>query len=283
MEALNEWVWTYQTLLYLVAVNCLLGLSMYCVLAAGQLFLGQIAFMALGAYTSAICTTQFGMPFAVSLLAGIGLPMLVALALASPMLRLSGVYLAIGTIAFGEVVRAMAVNIDFLGGALGITGIPRVVSLPAAYGTVVVVAGVLIYALRSKVGREIEAVRTDEAAAQAMGVNVFRLKLGCVLLSAALAGLAGVISAHALTAITPSDFSFEAGVSILSYAVLGGVSSPIGALVGAAVLTTLPELLRGFSEFRMMINGLVVVLVVMFFPSGIVGLQFMRIRAYAKR
>lgn len=283
METLNDLLWTYQSLLYQIGINCLLSLAMYVVLATGQLFLAQIGFMAIGAYASAILTTQFGASFALALACGVGLATLTGLVVAYPTLRLTGVYLGIATIAFAEVVRAVIINIEFLGGALGITAIPRKVSLPALYLVVAVLFFLLVYGMRSKAGRAMEATRTDELATRAMGVDVFRVKLTCVLISSALSGLAGVFSAHGLTTISPGEFSFEHGVSILSYTVLGGLASPLGGLIGATVLTILPEFLRGFNEFRVMVNGLVIVFTIMLLPAGIYRVRMMRVRGHAAR
>jgi len=282
-DFITNFLWTYQTVLSQVAINSLLALSMYCVLATGQLFLGQVGFMAIGAYCSAVLTTMLGMPLWVSMPAGALLALLVALLLVQPMLRLSGVYMAIGTIAFGEVIRSLAINFDVLGGALGISGIPQSLPQTALYAMVIVVAAILVCAMHSRLGRAVEAVRTDELAAQAMGVDVRRIKLISVLASAALAGLAGAAGAHSMGTVTPNDFSFVSSVAILSFVVLGGVASPLGAILGAVLLTLLPELLSSFSEFRTMINGLAIVLVVLLLPSGLFPLKIIRIRGNAKR
>jgi branched-chain amino acid transport system permease protein len=279
----TNFLWTYQTALTQVAISSLLALAMYCVLATGQLFIGQIGFMAIGAYTSAVLTITTGLPVIVSIAVAVSLALVVALIMVHPMLRLSGVYMAIGTIAFGEVIRSVVINFDLVGGALGISGIPQSLSLTALYVIVVVIAVILVYAMYSRLGRNVEAVRTDELAAQAMGINVRIIKLGAVLASAGLAGLAGALSAQSLGSVTPNDFSFVGTVAVLSYAVLGGVASPIGAILGAVLLTVLPELLSAFSEFRSMVTGLAIVLVVMIFPSGLFPIKVIRIRGHAKR
>lgn len=283
LDLISNYVWTYQTLLTQIAVGSLLALSMYCVLATGQLFLGQIGFMAIGAYCSAVLTTMYGLPFWASIIAGVVLATVVAAILVQPMLRLSGVYMAIATIAFGEVVRSVVINIDDLGGALGISGIPQSLSTLGLYVLVACVAALIVCAMYSPLGRSVEAVRTDELAAQAMGVNARRVKLIGVLMSAALAALAGGAGAHSMGSISPGDFSFVSTVSVLSYVVLGGVASPIGAVLGAVVLTVLPELLSDLSEFRTMVTGLAIVLVVLLFPSGLFPFRVIRVRGNAKR
>lgn len=281
MDFLSNFIWTYQTLLTQIAVGGLLALSMYCVLATGQLFLAQVGFMAIGAYGSAVLTTAFGLPPVVSMAAGVLMALAAGAVLVQPMLRLSGVYMAIATIAFGEVVRSLVVNFDMLGGALGLSGIPMVLDTPVLYALVIILTALVICTTYSGIGRSVEAVRSDELAARAMGVNVTAIKRFSVLASAALAGLAGAVSAHSMG--SPGDFSFVSTVAVLSYVVLGGVASPLGAVLGAILLNVLPELFNGLSEYRTMATGLAIVVVVMLCPSGLFPFTVIRVRGNAKR
>ncbi len=208
---LDDFFWTYQNLVYALGVNGLLALSMYVVLAVGQLSLGQAAFMGLGAYSSALMTLQWKLPFAIVLPASIVVPVLFALAIGVPTLRLAGVYLAIATIGLGEVLRAVYLNVDALGGALGLSGIPQRAEAWMIYGLLAAAVLGLWLVGRSRIGRAMAAMREDETAAAVMGVPVRRYKLGAFLASAVLAGLAGCLSAHVSSFIGPNEYRLRAG------------------------------------------------------------------------
>ncbi len=273
---LSDLLWTYQNVLVALGVNGLLALSMYVVLAAGQLSLGQAAFMGLGAYASALLSLRLHWPFWLVLPLSPVVPVGFALLVGGPTLRLSGIYLAIATIGLGEVLRAVYLNVDALGGALGLSGIPEAAPLWLIYLVLAASLFVLWQVGRSRIGRAMEAMRGDARTALAMGVNVRRYRLATLAASAALAGLAGALSAHATDFIGPSDYGFETAVSILSFALLGGVASPFAPVLGAAVLTLLPEALRGFADLRLVLNGLVIVLAVLFLPRGILPWRMRR-------
>ncbi len=268
---LDDFLWTYQNLIHALGVNGLLALSMYVVLAVGQLSLGQAAFMGLGAYSSALMTLNLKLPFFVVLPASCVVPVLFALAIGVPTLRLSGVYLAIATIGLGEVLRAVYLNVDALGGALGINGIPELAETWMIYGVLAVAVIALWLVGRSGIGRAMEAMREDATAASVMGINVGRYQLGALIASAVLAGIAGCLSAHQSSFIGPNEYGFEPAVTILSFALLGGIGSPIAPVLGAWILTLLPELLRGFSDFRLVFNGCIIGLAVRFLPRGLLG------------
>ena len=276
---LDDLLWTYQNLLYALGVNGLLALSMYVVLAVGQLSLGQAAFMGLGAYSSVLMTMRLDLPFAVVLPLSVVVPVAFALAVGVPTLRLSGVYLAIATIGLGEVLRAVYLNVDLFGGALGLSGIPERATAPMIYGLLGLAVLALWLVGRSGIGRAMEAMREDETAAEVMGVPVRRYKMGALAASAALAGLAGCLSAHVSSFIGPNEYGFEPAVTILSYALLGGIGTPLAPVVGAWVLTLLPELLRGVSDIRLVLNGVIIVLAVLFLPNGLLAWRMKRIGA----
>ncbi len=273
---LDDFLWTYQNLVYALGVNGLLALSMYVVLAAGQLSLGQAAFMGLGAYSSALMTLKLGLPFGVVLPLSVIAPVLFALAVGGPTLRLSGVYLAIATIGLGEVLRAVYLNVDLFGGALGLSGIPDRAETWMIYGLLALAVLALWLVGRSRIGRAMEAMREDETAASVMGVPVARYKMGVLVASAALAGLAGCLSAHVSSFIGPNEYGFEPAVTILSYALLGGIGNPLAPVLGAWVLTLLPELLRDVSNFRSVLNGLIIVVAVLFLPNGLLAVRMKR-------
>ena len=273
---LDDFLFTYANLVHALGVNGLLALSMYVVLAVGQLSLGQAAFMGLGAYSSALMTLKLGLPFALVLPLSVVVPVLFALAIGVPTLRLSGVYLAIATIGLGEVLRSVYLNVDLVGGALGLSGIPERAASWMIYAALGAAVLILWLIARSGVGRAMEAMREDETAAQVMGVPVRRYKMGALLASAVLAGLAGCFGAHVSSFIGPNEYGFEPAVTILSFVLLGGIGTPLAPVLGAWVLTLLPELLRGFSDVRLVVNGVIIVLAVLFLPNGLLALRMRR-------
>ena len=273
---LDDFLWTYQNVVYALGINGLLALSMYVVLAVGQLSLGQAAFMGLGAYSSALMTLKLQLPFFVVLPASCIAPVIFALAIGVPTLRLSGVYLAIATIGLGEVLRAAYLNIDYVGGALGLSGIPERANFWMIYGLLAVAIVILWRVGRSGIGRAMEALREDENAAQVMGINIGAYRMGALLASAVLAGIAGALGAHVSSFIGPNEYGFEPAVTILSFALLGGIGTPLAPVLGAWILTLLPELLRGFSDLRLVFNGVIIVLAVLFLPNGLLAWRMRR-------
>ena len=276
LDSLDDLYWTYQSLIHAVGVNGILALSMYVVLAVGQLSLGQAAFMGIGAYTGALLTVRLGAPFPVSLAAAAIVPALIALVVGRPTLRLSGVYLAIATVGLGEIVRLLLLNWDYAGGALGLSGIPERGGFLVIYGILAVLVVGLVLVARSRVGRAMEAMREDEAAAGVMGVNLPRYRMVALALSAGMAGLAGCLSAHVSSFIGPNEYGFETAVTILSYALLGGIGSPLAPVLGSTILTLLPEVLRPLADFRLVVNGLIIVVAVLFMPRGLLAWRMAR-------
>jgi branched-chain amino acid transport system permease protein len=266
---LDDFLWTYQNLIHALGVNGLLALSMYVVLAVGQLSLGQAAFMGLGAYSSALMTLRLHLPFYAVLPLSCVVPVLFALIIGLPTLRLAGVYLAIATIGLGEVLRAVYVHFDLFGGALGLNGIPESAETWMIFSLLAAAVVLLWLVGRSRIGRAMEAMREDETAAQVMGVNLWRYRLGALIVSAGIAGIAGCLSAHVSDFIGPNEYGFEPAVAILSYALLGGIGTPVAPVLGAWILTLLPEVLRGVSDIRLVANGLIIVAAVLFLPGGL--------------
>jgi branched-chain amino acid transport system permease protein len=273
---LDDFLWTYQNLIHDLGINGLLALAMYVVLAVGQLSLGQAAFMGLGAYSSALLTLKLKLPFLIVLPASCVVPILFALAIGVPTLRLSGVYLAIATIGLGEVLRAVYINVDLFGGALGINGIPESAETWMIFGLLAAATVALWLVGRSYIGRAMEAMREDATAAAAMGVNVARYQLAALVTSAMLAGLAGALSAHVSSFIGPNEYGFDRAVTILSFALLGGIGNPFAPVAGAWFLTLLPEAMRDLPEVRLALNGIIIVLIVLFLPRGLLGWRMKR-------
>jgi branched-chain amino acid transport system permease protein len=280
MEALRDLLLTYESLVGFIGLNGLLALSVYATLSCGQLSLANAGFMAIGAYTASLLTLNAGWPFAATLVAAAVLPALVAVPLGLPVLRLRGVFLAIATIGFGEVVRLAFVNWDYTNGALGLVAIPQKTSLWMVYLALGV--GLFVFArLRgSRVGYALEAIREDEAVARTMGIASTRYKLSMFVMGAGIAGLAGALEAHLTFMVAPSGYAFGRVVDMLVYAVVGGIAVYYGPVVGAAFLTALPELLRALGPLvgvspgplRLFVNGVILLLVILFLPNGLVSL-----------
>ncbi len=269
-DALSNFWAVYSNLVLSLGTNALLALSIYLTLSCGLLAMANAAFMGLGAYASALLTMNAGAPFAVSIGAGMALPAAVAWAIGKPTLRLSGVYLAMATLAFGEVVRIAILNAEGLtGGALGLNGIPQLTQPWQVLLALVGALALLARLRRSKVGRAYEAIKEDETAAALMGIDVGAHKLGAFVLGAALAGLAGTLNAHLTFFIGPNEFGFDRGVDILTMTILGGIQGLAGPVLGAFIVTLLPELLSGLRDYRLMANGLILVLIVLFLPNGL--------------
>lgn len=272
---------TYNTVIFSLGVNAMLALSIYVTLSCGLLSLANAAFMGIGAYAASLISMQTGLPFPVALAIGGVLPALVALIIGIPTLRLSGVYLAMATLGFGEVVRVVVLNMDITGGPLGLNGIP----LKTEWWHIVLLLALTLYILarirRSKIGRAFEAIKEDEVAARLMGVNVAGYKLLAFVIGAAIAGVAGGLNAHYTFTIGPGNYAFENAVEILTMAVFGGTSTLIGPTIGGMVLTLLPEALRDFNSYRSVVNGLILVLVILYLPKGIWDPR--RIRAFFRR
>jgi branched-chain amino acid transport system permease protein len=273
MEWLDSFWATYNTLVLSIGTNVLLALSIYLTLSCGLLTVANAAFMAIGAYSSALLTLNTGTSFLPALVVGSLLPALVALVIGRPTLKLSGVYLAMATLAFGEVVRIAILNTeDLTGGALGLNGIPQLTSWFSVAVTVIGAVYILLRSAQSQFGRTMAAIRQDEVATEVIGINVRAYKLFAFVIGAALAGLAGGLNAHFTFFISPNEYGFDRGVEILAMGVLGGTGSPWGAVLGGVLITILPELLRGLGDYRPLINGIILILIMLYSPKGLWGL-----------
>lgn len=281
MEWIESFWATYSTLILTVGTNVLLALSIYLTLAAGLLTVANAAFMGIGAYTAALLSINLEISFGIAILAGMLFPVVVALAIGRATLKLSGVYLAMATLAFGEVVRIVILNAeDLTGGALGLNNIPQLTAWHHVAAACAVAVYLLLRMARSRVGRLIAAISQDETATELMGVDVSAYKLFTFALGAALAGLAGGLNAHLTFFISPNEYGFERAVEILAMGVLGGTGSPWGAVLGGAIITLLPELLRGLGHYRSLINGLILILIILYSPRGLWSLfRPLRVRA----
>ena len=270
MDWFNNFWSVYSNLVLTLGTNGLLALSIYLTLSCGMLAMANAAFMGIGAYTSAVLTMTYGLPFPLAMLAGMAAPALMAFVIGKPTLRLSGVYLAMATLAFGEVVRIALINAESVtGGALGLNGIAQLTQWWHVAVALLVTLALLWRLRRSKVGRAFESIKEDETAAGLMGIDVAAHKMLAFVLGGAIAGLAGGLNAHLTFFIGPNEYGFDRAVDILTMTILGGINSLTGPVVGAVILTLLPELLRSFKDFRLVVNGFILVLIVLFLPKGI--------------
>ncbi len=237
----------------------------------GQFSLGHAGFMAVGAYVGAICTVKFNLPFPVALIAGslaaAGIGFLIGL----PTLRLRGDYLAIATLGFGEIIRVMFLNWAYVGGAHGFVITRRYTSFAWLAAMVVLTVLVLRNWINSAHGRACIAVREDEIAASAMGINTTVYKVAAFTIGAFFAGLAGVLYAHAFFIISPQSFGFLRSVETLIIVVLGGMGSLTGSVLAAVLLTFLSMVLAPWPYQRMIIYSLALILMMVFRPSGLMG------------
>lgn len=266
----------YGDLIAFIGINALLALSLYVTLSAGLLSLGNAAFAAIGGYTAGILSMHYHAPYLVALAAGALAAGMVAFAVGLPVLRLRGVYLAMATLAFGEVVRIAAVNLDITGGAQGLVGIPNHTRGWFIY-LMLAAACYLMARLRgSRLGWALESIREDETAAAAMGINTTATKTLAFALGAVIAGLAGGLYAHLHFIIAPREFGFSMAVDLLVFNIVGGTRRWYGPLLGTVLLTALPEVLRGVGvtagPLRMFVNGLILLLVILFLPNGLISL-----------
>ncbi len=274
-------------IIIMIGVYTILALSLGLVTGyAGQISLGHAAFYAIGGYVSALLSVNYGLSFFVTApIAAIAAAM-AGLVLGLPTLRLSGTYLAITTLGFGEVVRMIILNWESVTrGPLGINRIPKPSLLGikltlynnGLYYLMVVLLLIttitMIAIVRSKMGRALVAIREDEMAANMMGIKTTRYKVVAFVIGAFFAGLAGAFYAHMISFIDPNTFTFDTSIMILSIVILGGMGTINGMFLGAALLISFPEALRFLQEYRFIVYGIVLVLMMRYRPQGILGGQ----------
>ncbi len=254
----------------------------------GQFSLGHAGFMALGAYSAAAITYYLGAPFGaalhhlpgadtilfvLALVAGGLVAALAGLLVGIPSLRLRGDYLAIATLGMGEIIRVVILNLDFVGGARGFTGIPERSNLFWVYGGAALTILVVHRMVTSTRGRAFLAIREDETAAEAMGIHTTRTKVTAFVVGAFFAGVGGGLFAHSVTYLHTNTFQFLKSIEFVVMVVLGGMGSITGSVIAAAVLTLLPEVLRAAQELRMVIYSLLLVVLMLARPQGLLGMR----------
>lgn len=272
----------FLTVSVFTMINMILALSLNVLIGyAGQVSLGHAAFFGIGAYASAVLTVKFGMNYWLALLLSVLISGLVGLLLGLPALRVKEDFLVLATIGINFVVVSIFNYVKFFGGPYGILGLPRPSLFNHAFSTreyaiYVLVWTILVilfvrYLSKTYVKLGFDSLREDEDAAESVGVSSPRYKMYAFTIAGLLAGLAGNLWAHYMTVVFPDNFAFPVSIGILTMVVVGGVGTLFGPLVGAVIVTTLPEILRFARDYRMLIYGLIIVFTMFFMPKGIVG------------
>ncbi|MDQ1143467.1 branched-chain amino acid transport system permease protein [Bacillus sp. SORGH_AS 510] len=261
----------YVNTLFFMGINIILAVSLHLIIGiTGQFSIGHAGFLAVGAYASAIMTMKLSMPFPVALITG-GLAAAVAgLIIGIPTLRLRGDYLAIATLGFGEIVRIVFLNIDYVGGASGMT-VSHLTTWPWLIGCVLLTIIVIANFTNSTHGRACISIRENEIAADAMGINTTYYKVAAFALGAFFAGIAGALFAHNFYIIQPTNFGFLKSFDILIFVVLGGLGSMSGAVIATVLLTIISTYLQNYPEVRMVIYSLVLIVMMLYRPQGLMG------------
>jgi len=270
--------------LVFVGINTMLAVGLNLLLGyAGQISLGHAAFFGMGAYISGIITARYPVdPFLIMILAAV-LAGVLAFAIGFPILKLKGHYLAMSTLGFGIIMYIIFnETVDYTGGPSGLTGIPNLQigslifdnDMNNYYLVWIFTLAVMLLSInlsQSRIGRALRAIHDSEVAARVLGVNARILKVQIFTVSAVISAIAGSLYAHIMTFIAPASFGFNFSVELLTMVVVGGLGSIYGSFLGAAILTVMPEFLRVFQDFDIIIYGLMLILMTMFMPGGLIG------------
>jgi branched-chain amino acid transport system permease protein len=259
------------TIIMVASLNLLTGFM-------GEFSLGHAGFMSVGAYSSAIVTNMLvnqGIPdimmFIIALLVGGLAAAITGILVGIPALRLRGDYLAIVTIAFAEIIRVAFCNFEITGGGRTMSGITKLSNFYWCFWVMVICVTIMYKYVRSRFGRTVIAIREDYIASAASGINVTFYKVYTFTISAFFAGIGGAMYAHYMTAMIPTNFNFMYSAEFLTEVIIGGTGSLTGSILGATFLSSLPELMRQFASYRMLAYSIVLILVMIFKPSGIFG------------
>jgi len=263
-----------ENMLVTIGINVILATGLNLIIGfSGQFSLGHAGFMAIGAYATGIITQSIATPlgFYLSMMVGIVVAIIAALIVGMPTLRLRGDYLAIATMGAAEIIRILINNLKITNGAAGLFNIPALASWATVYTLMCVTTIVTVNFIHSRGGRAVMAIREDEIAAEAMGINTTRWKLAAFVFGAATAAIGGSLHAAYIQTIAPNDFNIMASIAILIIVVLGGVGSITGTFVAAIVLGALDTILQNFGTLRMLIYSLALILIMIFKPTGLLG------------
>lgn len=269
----------YSTILVMVMVYIIMATSLNITTGfLGQLVLGHAGFMALGAYSAALTALALvpyiGSPFLLFVISAIVAMIVAALAgiiVGTPALRLRGDYLGIMTLGFGEIVKVILTNLEVTNGAQGLTGIPRIMSFPLAYFTMIFIVAMIALFMNSRHGRAMLSIREDEIAAESVGINITKYKIIGFVMSSMFGGVGGAIYAFQIGFLAPTAFNFVQSINIFVIVVLGGMGSLSGSIIAAVVLTFLPEALREFATYRLLVYSTLLILTMLFRQQGLMG------------
>jgi branched-chain amino acid transport system permease protein len=261
----------YSNMLILMIINIILAVSLHLVIGiTGQFSIGHAGFLAVGAYVSAIITMKFELPFVLAIIIGGIVAALAGLLVGIPTLRLRGDYLAIATLGFGEIIRIVFLNIEYVGGAAGMM-VSNMTTWTSAFVCLVITIIVISNFTNSRHGRACIAIRENEIAADAMGINTTFYKVAAFAIGSFFAGIAGGLFSHNFYIIQPTNFGFLKSFDILIFVVLGGLGSMSGSVIAAILLTIISTYLQQYPETRMIIYSIVLVVVMLYRPQGLMG------------
>ncbi|NCC06830.1 MAG: branched-chain amino acid ABC transporter permease [Clostridia bacterium] len=255
----------FITLIAVTGVYVLTGLT-------GMFSLGQAAFMAIGAYVSGLLVVKAGVPFVLAIIIAVVAAMGIGYLIGYPVVRLRRDYISLVTLGFGEAIAALLNRMTSLtGGASGFTGIPRKTTLIMAAISAIAVIALVAFFKTSKYGRQCIALRGDELAAKAMGINVTKIKMTTFIFSVALTAYSGCLYAFYMSYVDPSGFGWKKSADWVIMVFFGGVNSLSGSVIGAFILSALPQVLRGLANYRYVIYAVLVLLIINFKPTGLLG------------
>ena len=277
----------WQGILNLICINMIMATSLNLTVGVlGQINLGHAGFMAIGAYSAALFLKTgivTGFPaFILSLIVGGFVAAIFGILIGLPVLRLTGDYLAIVTLAFGEIIRVLIENLDFTGGAQGLAGIPTTNDFGKFFFMAVFVITMIFTWAESRHGRTVLSIRDNELAAEACGINITKYKTLAFTLSAVFAGIAGALYAQSIGVLAANIFNYNKSFDYLVMVVLGGMGSITGAIFSSIGLTVIPELLKPLAEWRMVIYAIILIVVMIFRPQGLLGRKEFSIRRLLK-
>ena len=265
----------------LICINIILAVSLNLINGyTGQFSIGHAGFMAVGAYTSAVITVKLGLSFELGLVVATLSAGLLGFLIGLPTLRLNGDYLAIATLGLGEIIRICILNIDYVGGASGLMGIPRMTTFAYVFWIMVAIIFFIKNFKNSAPGRCCLAIRENEIAADTMGINTTKYKVLAFTLGASFAGTAGALFSHYFFLAHPASFTFMRSFDILTMVVLGGLGSMIGSITGAILLTFISAFLSDFPEWRMIIYSVTMIILMLRRPQGLFGNKELSIKMF---
>lgn len=273
----------WEASLVLTGINVILAVSLNLINGfTGQFSIGHAGFMAVGAYASAVLTVKLGAPYLAALAVGMLAAGILGLLIGLPTLRLKGDYLAIATLGLGEIIRVAILNIQYVGGASGFMGIPRLTDFAYIFLFVLLTIFVVKNIINSAQGRACLAIRENEIAADVMGIDTTKYKVMAFTVGAAFAGLAGGLFSHYYYIAHPSSFTFLRSFDILTMVVLGGLGSITGSVLGAVLLTIVSAALADYPQWRMIIYSLMLIGMMLYRPQGLLGTRELCLKCFGR-